>query len=76
MPENLPYILPCPQPQAEEQFAVYQTSHQFYYEVQKRSEFQRHCEWYYVTAEENRQQLKRMRGELNIMQWFRRPSKI
>lgn len=76
MPENLPYILPSLQPQVENTFAVYQTTHQFYFEVQKRSEFQRHCEWYYVTAEQHRQELKRMRCEVNILAWFRRSPKI
>jgi hypothetical protein len=72
MSKNLPYIIPSPQPQVEKAFAAYQTTHQFYHEVRLRSEFQRHCEWYYTTAEQNRQELKRMRGELNIFQWFRR----
>ncbi|MBD2250208.1 hypothetical protein [Nostoc parmelioides] len=76
MNENLPYILPAPQPQAEDTFAAYQTTHQFYYEVQKRSEFQRHCEWYRTTAEQHRQELEKMRGEVNILSWFRRSSKI
>ncbi|BCL39122.1 hypothetical protein [Nostoc sp. MS1] len=76
MRENLPYILPAPQPQAEETFAVYQTTHQFYYEVQKRSEFEQYCQWYYETAEQNRRELERMRGEVNIFSWFRRSSKM
>ncbi len=73
MSKNLPYIIPSAQPQVDETFAAYHTTHQFYHEVQTRSEFQRYCEWYYVTAEQNRQELKKMRGELNILQWFRRP---
>ncbi len=72
MSKNLPYIIPSPQPQIEEGFAAYQTTHQFYHEVQTRAEFRRHCEWYYSTAERNRQDLQKMRGELNIFQWFRR----
>lgn len=72
MSKNLPYIIPSPQPQIEEGFAAYQTTHQFYHEVQTRTEFRRHCEWYYSTAERNRQDLQKMRGELNIFQWFRR----
>jgi hypothetical protein len=72
MSKNLPYILPFPQPQIEETFAAHQTTHQFYQEVQTRSEFRRYCEWYYTTAERNRQDLERMRGELNIFQWFRK----
>jgi hypothetical protein len=72
MSKNLPYIIPSPQPEVEETFAAYQATHQFYQEVNTRSEFQRYCEWYYITAERHRQELKRMRGELNILQWFRR----
>ena len=72
MSKNLPYIIPSPQTQVEETFATYQTTHQFYHEVHSRSEFQRYCEWYHTTAEQNRQELKKMRGELNIFQWFRR----
>ena len=72
MSKNLPYIIQYTQPQVEEAFGSYQTTHQFYHEVRSRSEFKRYCEWYYTTAEQHRQELKRMRGELNIFQWFRR----
>ncbi|MBW4555766.1 MAG: hypothetical protein KME59_07485 [Trichormus sp. ATA11-4-KO1] len=72
MTKNLPYIIPASQPEVEESFGSYQTTHQFYQEVHTRSEFQRHCEWYYITAEQHRQDVKKMRGELNILQWFRR----
>ncbi|WP_071191436.1 hypothetical protein [Trichormus sp. NMC-1] len=72
MSNELPYIVPSPQPEVDETFASYQTTHQFYHEVQTRSEFQDHCQWYYTTAAENRRDLEKMRGELNIMGWFRR----
>lgn len=72
MSKNLPYIIPAAQSEEEEGFSNYQITHQFYHEVHTRSEFQRHCEWYYATAEQHRQDLKKMRGELNILQWFRR----
>ncbi|NDJ21170.1 hypothetical protein GS682_05850 [Nostoc sp. B(2019)] len=72
MSKNLPYIIPSSQNSVDETFAAHQTTHQFYQEVQTRSEFQRYCEWYYTTAERNRQDLEKMRGELNIFQWFRR----
>ncbi|MEH2056945.1 MAG: hypothetical protein V7K97_12460 [Nostoc sp.] len=72
MSKNLPYIIQYTQPQVEEAFGSYQTTHQFYHEVRSRSEFKRYCEWYNTTAEQHRQELKRMRGELNIFQWFRR----
>ncbi|MBW4634552.1 MAG: hypothetical protein KME30_22375 [Iphinoe sp. HA4291-MV1] len=72
MSQELSHIIPLPQAEVEDTFSAYQTTHQFYTEVQARSEFQRYCDWYYTTAEHHRQDLKRMRGELNIMQWFRR----
>ncbi|MBD2665463.1 hypothetical protein B6N60_04399 [Richelia sinica FACHB-800] len=72
MTKNLPYILPSSQPPVEEAFATYQTTKQFYHEVETRSEFQRYCQWYHSTAAQNRRDLDKMRGELNIMGWFRR----
>ncbi|MBD2362329.1 MULTISPECIES: hypothetical protein [unclassified Anabaena] len=72
MSENLPHILPSLPPQVEEGFAAYQTTKQFYHEVQTRVEFQRYCEWYSITAEQHRQELKKMRSEVNILRWFRR----
>jgi hypothetical protein len=74
MSQNLPHILPALPPQVEDGFAEYQTTKQFYHEVQTRLEFERYCEWYSVTAEQNRQDLKKMRGEVNILRWFRRSS--
>ncbi|MEB3150402.1 MAG: hypothetical protein VKL60_15490 [Sphaerospermopsis sp.] len=70
MSKELPYIVPSPQPEVEEVFAVHQTTVEFYHEVQTRSEFKRYCEWYYTTAAENRRDLEKMRDELNIMGWF------
>jgi len=72
MSRDLPQIIHSPQPASEESFAVYQATHRFYQEVRVRSEFKVHCEWYYTTAESHRQELERMRGELNIFRWFRR----
>ncbi|WP_017317509.1 hypothetical protein [Mastigocladopsis repens] len=72
MSQELRHIIPSPQPEVEDTFATYQTTYQFYKEVEVRSEFQKYCEWYYTTAERHRQELEKMRGELNIMQWFRK----
>jgi hypothetical protein len=74
MSQHLPHILPALPPTVEEGFEVYQTTKQFYHEVQSRLEFERYCEWYAVTAEQNRQDLQKMRGEVNILRWFRRSS--
>ena len=70
MTKELPYIVPSPQIKVDETFANYQATNQFYHEVQTRSEFERHCQWYDTTAAQNRRDLEKMRGELNIMQWF------
>ena len=64
--------MPSPQSEVEEGFSNYQTTHEFYQEVQTRSEFEDYCQWYDTTAAEHRQDLEKMRGELNIFQWFRR----
>ena len=72
MPDELRRIIRSPQPEIEETFAAHQTTHQFYHEVRARSDFKRHCEWYSITAERNRQDLEKMRGELNIFSLFRR----
>ncbi len=72
MSEELPRIVASGSSQVEETIAVNETTYEFYREVKVRSEFKRYCEWYYSTAKSNRQQLEKMRGELNIFQWFRR----
>lgn len=72
MSKDLPHIIPSPQLQVEESFAAYQTTHQFYQEVKTRSEYQEYCEWYYTISKQHRQELKRMRGELNFYAIFRR----
>lgn len=72
MSQEQTYIVPLPQSEVEENLAAYQTTREFHSEVETRLEFQRYCDWYYITAENHRQELARMRGELNIFQWFRR----
>lgn len=72
MPEELRQIIPAPQPDIETTFAAYQATRQFYEEVQSREAIKRYCDWYYLTAAHHRQELQQMRGELNILGWFRR----
>jgi hypothetical protein len=72
MPDELRQIVPAPQPDIEATFAAYQATRQFYQEVQSREAIKRYCDWYYSTAELHRQELQQMRGELNILGWFRR----
>lgn len=72
MSQKLTYIVPLPESEVEENLVAYQATREFYSEVETRLEFQRYYEWYYTTAEHHRQELAKMRGELNIFQWFRR----
>ena len=72
MADEFRQIIPAPQPEIEDTFAAYQATSQFYREVQSRTELKRYCDWYYTTAELHRQELQQMRGELNILGWFRR----
>lgn len=71
MPDELRRIIPRPQPR-EDAFAAYHVTSKFYQEVQSRAAMSRYCDWYYTTAEVHRQELQQMRGELNILGWFRR----
>ncbi|MEM6752351.1 MAG: hypothetical protein AAF630_05200 [Cyanobacteria bacterium P01_C01_bin.38] len=74
MSQELQRIVPSGSSQIEETIAVNETTHEFYREIEVRSEFNRYCEWYRATAQSNREELEKMRGELNIFQWFRRRS--
>ena len=71
MSDELRQIIPMPPEAADETFAVYQATNQFYREVTYRQEFERYCQWYYTTAERHRQELKKMRNDINILGWFR-----
>ncbi|MBK4730825.1 hypothetical protein JJD41_13275 [Oxynema sp. CENA135] len=57
---------------AGESLEAAQITRDFYREVQYRQEFDRHCQWYYETAERHRQELEKMRGDLNLFGWFLR----
>lgn len=70
MPDELRQIMPAPQPEIED-FAAHQAASQFYREVQLRENIKRYSDWYYAAAERHRQELQQMRGELNILGWFR-----
>ncbi|AKG23549.1 hypothetical protein [Calothrix sp. 336/3] len=72
MSQELPQIVPGLPPQVEDGFATHQTAYEFYQEVEIRLQLQRHSEWYHRTAKQHQQDLEKMRGEFNIMSWFRR----
>jgi hypothetical protein len=71
-PHEFRQIIPTPPPEVEEIFIVYQTTSQFYREVETRTAKSLYCAWYYEIAASHRQELQQMRGELNILGWFRR----
>ncbi|KJH73261.1 hypothetical protein [Aliterella atlantica] len=71
MSEELQHIIPIPAAQIRDTFAAYQTTSQFYQEVRSRHALNTYCAWYYDTAKRHRQELQQMRGELNILSWFR-----
>ena len=72
MSEELQQIIPAPNsPIVQETFAAIATTSQFYREVKSRDAMNVYCAWYNTTAEKHRQELKQMRGELNILRWFR-----
>jgi hypothetical protein len=70
MTKELQYIIPSSRPEILEAFATHHVTRQFYREAQTRCEFRSHCAWYHATAAQNRRDLAKMRGELNIFQWF------
>lgn len=70
MNQDFREIIPNPGQAVDEIFTVHQTTQEFYREVEYREELDRYCQWYYATAEANRQEFIKMRGELNIFSWF------
>jgi hypothetical protein len=69
MAEQLRYIIPAPPPPADI-FATYKLSHEFYREALHRQEHERYCEWYRLTAQSHRQELQKMRDDINLFGWF------
>lgn len=72
MSKDFPHIIPSKPPEVEEVFEAAQVTREYYDEVQIRLEKKEYCEWYHTTAARHRQELEKMRGELNIFAWFRR----
>jgi hypothetical protein len=71
MSNGIPQIVPVSQGEVQEAFASAKVTRDFYEEVQVRSDFQRYCGWYRSVAEQNRQDLEKMRGEINFFRFFR-----
>ena len=72
MPEELQQIIPAPlSPIIQETFAAISSTREFYQEVKIRNDRKIYCAWYHTTAQKHRQELEQMRGEINILGWFR-----
>ncbi len=70
-PKELRHIIPAPPPAAEI-FATYQLAYEFRREAEHREALQQYSDWYYITAQRHRQELEKMRGDINIFGWFNR----
>lgn len=66
---DIRWVVPVPQG-APDELITYELAHEFYQEVGHREALERHCQWYHATAEANRQELQRMRGDFNLLGWF------
>lgn len=53
-----------------EALQVHQLTREFHQEVEYRDEFAQYCSWYYQTAARHRQELEKMRRDVNILGWF------
>ena len=60
--------------EAEEVFATYEITYEFYCESEYRAELAAYCEWYNRVAEQHRQELAAMQREANILGLFLRRS--
>lgn len=69
LPNNFSQLLPSLQPELEI-LETYKVTQEFYQEVKYREEFEAYCQWYDETAECHRQELEKMRGDINLFSWF------
>ncbi|MDX2097149.1 MAG: hypothetical protein SFW36_05180 [Leptolyngbyaceae cyanobacterium bins.59] len=70
MPNQFSWLIPNPQPQELEILQAYIVTHDFYREVKEREAFRQYCQWYRETADRHRQELEKMRGDVNVFGWF------
>ena len=72
MSNDLRWIAPMPPEPEYEVLEIHQFTREFYDEVDQRQQFDRYCQWYYATADRNRQELQKMRSDFNLLGWFYR----
>lgn len=68
------FYKPAPVNQADI-LSVYRTTHAFYREIHYRQERDRYCAWYRTNAQAHRQELAKMRGDINLLGLFSRGRK-
>jgi hypothetical protein len=68
---ELRHIIPVLPPRSSI-FASYQIAYEFRREVESRQAFEEYCQWYRQTAEAHQQELAKLKGDLNILGWFKR----
>ena len=59
-----------PAPPDAEIFGVYYATRQFYQEAHHREDLDRAIESYRTIADQNRRELEKMRGDINLFGWF------
>lgn len=69
LPKEFFQFAPIPQDVAESLEAA-RVTREFYYELEYRQALETYCQWYYETAERHRQELDKMRGDINLFRWF------
>lgn len=71
LPHEFNQIIPN-LPEQADVLESYQLTRDFYREVQYRQELDNYCQWYYEAARQHREELDKMRRDINIFGWFRR----
>jgi len=72
MSDGINRIVFIPPPALDEQIERHHVTREFHREVHYRQDFQAHCQWYRETAARHRQELEKMRGDINVFGWFSR----
>jgi hypothetical protein len=74
MSQDLRWIAPTPPEPEQAVLETHQFTREFYQEVEHRDQFDRYCQWYYATAEQNRREHQKLQNDFNLLGWFCRKS--
>jgi hypothetical protein len=72
MNHDLRWIAPIPPEPDQGVLAAHVLTRQFYQELECRHAFEQHCQWYYATAKQHRQELQHLQRDFNLLGWFYR----